>query len=200
MNRLIIVKVLWSSISVATPTVHLMPATVHIRILVEYGLVLWDWLILVQWLVLGFRIDMMEKLHSKGKTVEYIANCLHRVTLNPQIFSAIKAAHAHGYVLISFRFVFLHSKQGFVLNKHQELISQDTKKRVIIYIRDGGGDFCLTLKVKEEDHAIPRKDIPLHHLILKSSTPIKPKVHEWSDAEELNKILIQLIDLVSPKV
>ncbi|XP_076959003.1 thiamine phosphate phosphatase-like protein [Bidens hawaiensis] len=190
---------------------------------------------------------MMEELHSQGKTVEDIANCLNRVTLNPQIVSAIKAAHAHGcdlkvlsdanqfyietilknhgiYDCFSdiitnptfvdeggrLRIFPYHGStepphgcdlcppnlcKGFVLNKLQESISQDTKKRVIIYIGDGGGDFCPTLKLKKHDHVMPRKDFPLHNLILKSSTPIKPKVHEWSDGEGLNKILIQLIDL-----
>ncbi|KAJ0766458.1 putative hydrolase [Helianthus annuus] len=42
---------------------------------------------------------MMEELHSQGKTIEDITNCLNRVVLNPQIISAIRAAHAHGYLL-----------------------------------------------------------------------------------------------------
>ncbi|KAK1423870.1 hypothetical protein QVD17_19179 [Tagetes erecta] len=88
--------------------------------------------------------------------------------------------------------------KGFVLNRIQDLTCEDIKKRVMIYIGDGGGDFCPTLKLSEEDHVMPRKDFPLHRLISKSSTPIKPKVHEWTNGKELNKILIPLIDLVSP--
>ncbi|KAD0546609.1 hypothetical protein E3N88_44090 [Mikania micrantha] len=39
---------------------------------------------------------MMKELHSQGRTIEDIINCLNRVQLHPQIISAIRAAHAHG--------------------------------------------------------------------------------------------------------
>ncbi|KAM0037252.1 putative inorganic diphosphatase [Helianthus debilis subsp. tardiflorus] len=195
---------------------------------------------------------MMEELHSQGKTIEDITNCLNRVVLNPQIISAIRAAHAHGCdlkVLSDANQFFIETIlknhgiydcfsgiitnptsvdeagrvrifpyhgsavpphgcdlcppnlcKGFVLNKIQDPTSQAIKKRAVIYIGDGGGDFCPTLKLGGEDHVMPRKDFPLHRLISKSSTPIKPKVHEWSNGEELNKTLIRLIDLVSLKV
>ncbi|KVI01206.1 HAD-like domain-containing protein [Cynara cardunculus var. scolymus] len=119
---------------------------------------------------------MMAELHPQGKTIEDIANCLNRVRLHPQIVSAIRSAH------------------GSVLNQLQDSRSENGKKHVIIYIGDGGGDFCPTLKLGEEDHVMPRKNFPLHHLISKSSVPIKPQVHEWMDGEELNKILLRLTD------
>nr|XP_043628052.1 thiamine phosphate phosphatase-like protein [Erigeron canadensis] len=86
--------------------------------------------------------------------------------------------------------------KGFVLNQFQELNLKDVQKQVIIYIGDGGGDYCPTLKLGEDDHVLPRKNFPLHRLILKSATPVKPKIHEWNDGEELNKTLLQLIDPV----
>nr|GEY19187.1 thiamine phosphate phosphatase-like protein [Tanacetum cinerariifolium] len=76
----------------------------------------------------------------------------------------------------------------------QDSTFEDVKKRVVIYIGDDGGDLCPTLKLGKEDHVMPRKDFPLHNLILKSFVPIKPEVHEWSDGDELNKILLRLID------
>ncbi|GJR76672.1 thiamine phosphate phosphatase-like protein [Tanacetum coccineum] len=87
-----------------------------------------------------------------------------------------------------------HSKQGLVVKQMQDSTSEDVKKQVIISIGDGGGDFSPTLKLKKEDHVMPRKDFPLHNLILKSSVPIKPEVHEWSDGDELNNIMLHLID------
>lgn len=87
--------------------------------------------------------------------------------------------------------------KGFVVNQMQTSTSEDGKKQVIIYIGDGGGDFCPTLKLGEEDHVLPRKNFRLHNLISKSSIPIKPKIHEWDNGKELNKILLGLID---PKV
>lgn len=190
---------------------------------------------------------MMEELHSQGKTIEDIINCLNRVPLHPQIISAIKSAHALGCdlkVLSDANQFFIETIlknhgvydcfseiitnptfvdeqegrlrifpyhgsampphgcnlcppnlcKGIVMNKLQKLASKNGKKRVIIYIGDGGGDFCPTLKLGEEDHVLPRKNFPLHHLISKSSETINPKVHEWTDGEELNNILLLLID------
>nr|GEZ18709.1 thiamine phosphate phosphatase-like protein [Tanacetum cinerariifolium] len=84
--------------------------------------------------------------------------------------------------------------KGLVVKQMQDSTSEDVKKQVVIYIGDGGGDFCPTLKLGKEDHIMPRKDFPLHNLILKSSVRVKPEVHEWSDGDELNKILLRLID------
>ncbi|GJS41132.1 thiamine phosphate phosphatase-like protein [Tanacetum coccineum] len=189
---------------------------------------------------------MMEELHSQGKTIEDIVNCLNRVPLHPQIVSAIKSARAQGcelkvlsdanqffietilknhgvYDCFSeiitnptlvdkdgrLRIFRYHGSEvpphgcdlcppnlckGLVVKQMQDSTSEDVKKQVIIYIGDGGGDFCPTLKLGKEDHVMPRKDFPLHNLILKSSVPIKPEVHEWSDGDELNKILLRLID------
>ncbi|GAB2223578.1 hypothetical protein Droror1_Dr00017719 [Drosera rotundifolia] len=39
---------------------------------------------------------MMKELHSQGKTIEDIANCLIQAPLHPNIISAIKSAHASG--------------------------------------------------------------------------------------------------------
>lgn len=44
---------------------------------------------------------MVEEIHSQGKTVEDIAECLKHVPLHPQTISAIKSAHALGYVYLS---------------------------------------------------------------------------------------------------
>lgn len=43
---------------------------------------------------------MMEELHSQGKTVEQIAECLKHVPLHPRTISAIESAHDLGYVFI----------------------------------------------------------------------------------------------------
>lgn len=44
---------------------------------------------------------MMMELHLRGKTIEDIAVCLKHAPLNPRIISAIKSAHASGYILSS---------------------------------------------------------------------------------------------------
>jgi len=44
----------------------------------------------------------MMELHSRGKTVEEIADCLKEAPLHPKIVSAIKSANASGYFPLSF--------------------------------------------------------------------------------------------------
>jgi hypothetical protein len=39
---------------------------------------------------------MMKELHANGKTMEDIAEVLKRIPIQPQVISAIKAAHALG--------------------------------------------------------------------------------------------------------
>ncbi|GJZ81693.1 thiamine phosphate phosphatase-like protein [Tanacetum coccineum] len=144
---------------------------------------------------------MMEELHSQRKTIEDIVNCLNRVPLHPQIVSAIKSAHAQGDA--NQFFIETISKNHGVYDCFSEIITNltvvDKEGRLRIFpyhgseVQDGGGDFCSTLKLAKEDHVIPRKDFPLHNLVLKFSVPIKPEVHEWSDGDELNKILLRLI-------
>lgn len=41
---------------------------------------------------------------------------------------------------------------------------------------------------------MPRKSYPLWELIYTNTQSIKAKVHEWSDGEELEKVLLQLIN------
>ncbi|GJW27778.1 thiamine phosphate phosphatase-like protein [Tanacetum coccineum] len=154
---------------------------------------------------------MMEELHSQGKTIEDIVNCLNRVPLHPQIVSAIKSARAQGFFswenanqffietilknhgvydcfseiitnptlvdkdgrLRIFRY---HGSEvpphgcdlcppnlckGLVVKQMQDSTSENVKKHVIIYIGDGGGDFCPTLKLGKEDHSKPKKRLPV---------------------------------------
>ncbi|KAF9591191.1 hypothetical protein IFM89_002846 [Coptis chinensis] len=66
----------------------------------------------------------------------------------------------------------------------------------ITYIGDGKGDYYSCLKLKEDDHIMPIKDYPLGDLIRTNSSLIKAGVHEWSDGEELERILLHLIATV----
>ena len=50
---------------------------------------------------------MFMELHSQGKTMEEIAECLKRAPLHPRIISAIKSAHASGYFFFS-QIIFLN--------------------------------------------------------------------------------------------
>uniref|UniRef100_A0A5B7BHE1 Putative inorganic pyrophosphatase 3 n=1 Tax=Davidia involucrata TaxID=16924 RepID=A0A5B7BHE1_DAVIN len=86
--------------------------------------------------------------------------------------------------------------KGLVIERIQASISENRKKR-IIYLGDGRGDFCPSLKLGEGDHVMPRKNFPLWERICNNPMLIKAGVDEWSDGEELERILLQLIDSMS---
>ncbi|KAJ0090814.1 hypothetical protein Patl1_13435 [Pistacia atlantica] len=73
-------------------------------------------------------------------------------------------------------------------------------KQRVIYLGDGRGDFCPTLKLGDGDFVMPRKNYPLWDLICSDPKLIKAEVHEWSNSKELEKVLIHLIDTISIKV
>ncbi|CAN6573456.1 unnamed protein product [Malus baccata var. baccata] len=75
-------------------------------------------------------------------------------------------------------------------------VSTDGKKR-LIYLGDGSGDYCPSLKLKEGDFVMPRKNFPLYDLICKNPLLIKAEIHEWTDGEELEQILLNLINSIS---
>ncbi|KAK3004575.1 hypothetical protein RJ639_018536 [Escallonia herrerae] len=187
---------------------------------------------------------MMKELHSKGKTVEDIAECLKRVPLHPRVITAIKSAHSLGCnlkVLSDANQFFIETilKHYGVYGCFSEVItnptlvdgegrlrifpyhdsassphscnlcpqnlckgleieriracSSDNGKKRFIYLGDGRGDICPSLKLGEGDNLMPRKNFPLWDHIHSNPMRFKAEVREWSDAEELEKILIQLI-------
>nr|XP_010924487.1 inorganic pyrophosphatase 2 [Elaeis guineensis] len=188
---------------------------------------------------------MMRELHSQGKTIEEIADCLKRIPFDPHVIAAIKSAYAHGCELrvVSDANLFfietilkhhglleyfseintnpsyvdeegrlrifpyhdfttsLHGCslclpnmcKGKIIERIQAQASAERKKR-FIYLGDGRGDYCPSLRLSEEDHVMPRKNYPLWKLIGDNPQQFKAEVHEWSNAEELQRILLQLID------
>ena len=46
---------------------------------------------------------------------------------------------------------------------------------------------------------MPRKNFPVWDLICKNPMLIKAEIHEWSDGEELERVLLQLINKITLK-
>lgn len=82
--------------------------------------------------------------------------------------------------------------QGLVID---QIRASKGEKNELIYIGDGGGDYCPTLRLQEVDHVMPRKLYPLSDRINSNQTLVKAKIHEWSDGKELEKILLNLLDV-----
>ncbi|KAJ4708607.1 Inorganic pyrophosphatase [Melia azedarach] len=191
---------------------------------------------------------MMKELHSQGKTVEDIANCLRQCPLDSKIVAAIKSAHSLGCDLkivsdanqffietimehhgLLGCFSKIHTNPTFVdeegtlriLPYHGSTLSPhgcslcppnlckglvldhictsapQCKKQRFIYLGDGRGDFCPTLKLRNNDYVMPRKNYPLWDRICSNQMLLKAEVIAWSNAEELQKFLLHLINTIS---
>lgn len=85
--------------------------------------------------------------------------------------------------------------KGLVIERIVAAIAERERKR-IIYIGDGRNDFCPSLKLRESDYLMPRKNFPLWNRICEIAMLIKAEVHEWSSAEEFKSNLLCLIDKI----
>ncbi|KAI9124519.1 hypothetical protein K1719_004441 [Acacia pycnantha] len=81
--------------------------------------------------------------------------------------------------------------KGLVIDKIRGCLPE--KKRRVVYIGDGSGDYCPTLRLEGGDFVMPRKKYPLWNRILSNREQVKAQVHEWSSGEELEAILLNLI-------
>jgi pyridoxal phosphate phosphatase PHOSPHO2 len=86
--------------------------------------------------------------------------------------------------------------QGLIINRIQDSLSCKENKR-FIYLGDGSGDYCPSLRLKEKDFVMPRKNFPVWDLICKDPSLVKAKIYEWSDGEEQERVLHQLINKIS---
>ncbi|XWS72153.1 hypothetical protein CRYUN_Cryun02cG0015800 [Craigia yunnanensis] len=71
------------------------------------------------------------------------------------------------------------------------------ERQNFIYLGDGRGDYCPSLKLQDSDYVMPRKNYPLWDRIFSDPALVKAEVHEWSNGEELEKILLHLINTIS---
>ncbi|GKE75385.1 inorganic pyrophosphatase 2-like protein [Tanacetum coccineum] len=82
--------------------------------------------------------------------------------------------------------------KGEIIERIQSTFTTKEKRRVI-YLGDRAGDFCPTLKLVEGDYMMPREDFQVWDLICKNRQLVKADVHEWSDGESLERVLLQII-------
>ncbi|XP_074269441.1 thiamine phosphate phosphatase-like protein isoform X1 [Silene latifolia] len=86
--------------------------------------------------------------------------------------------------------------KGMILERIQA-DSKEHGKTKFIYLGDGGGDYCPTLKLGECDYVMPRIKYPLWDRINSDPSLIKAEVHDWRNGEELNSTLLRLINTLS---
>eukprot|EP00262_Sarcandra_glabra_P011575 TRINITY_DN2807_c0_g1_i1.p1 TRINITY_DN2807_c0_g1~~TRINITY_DN2807_c0_g1_i1.p1 ORF type:complete len:287 (-),score=52.32 TRINITY_DN2807_c0_g1_i1:38-898(-) len=188
---------------------------------------------------------MMKELHSRGKTIDEIVECLKSAPLHPKIITAVKSAYALGCDLriVSDANLFFietilkhHGLNDYFteINTNPSFVDEDGKLRILpyhdfttsphgcnlcppnmckglimekiiplelakqkkqfIYLGDGVGDFCPSLKLREGDHVMPRKNYPLYKLISENLMDLKAEIHEWGNGDELEEVLLHLIN------
>lgn len=86
--------------------------------------------------------------------------------------------------------------KGLVIDQIRGSLPESERR--FIYIGDGTGDYCPTLKLKEGDFVMPRKNYPLWNRICKDPKLVAAEVHDWSTGEELENILLNLINKLAP--
>ncbi|XVF86789.1 hypothetical protein PTKIN_Ptkin18bG0070800 [Pterospermum kingtungense] len=87
--------------------------------------------------------------------------------------------------------------KGNVIERIQASLSTMEQKKTIIYLGDGAGDFCPSLKLGDGDYVMPRNYFPVWDLICKNRSLIKAQVCEWGNGEELEHVLLHLISRIN---
>ncbi|KAG6504361.1 inorganic pyrophosphatase 2-like [Zingiber officinale] len=67
-------------------------------------------------------------------------------------------------------------------------------KKRIVYLGDGKGDYCPSLRLGAQDFVMPRKNFPLWELVAENPHALRAEIHEWSDAEEQERVLLRIVD------
>lgn len=80
-----------------------------------------------------------------------------------------------------------------IIERIQNSLDASGKKK-LIYLGDGSGDFCPSLKLKDCDYLMPRTNFALCDLVSKNSNDIKAHVNAWRDGEELEHVLLYNIN------
>ncbi|XP_073146531.1 inorganic pyrophosphatase 2-like [Henckelia pumila] len=86
--------------------------------------------------------------------------------------------------------------KGMILERIQASLVKEGQTRMI-YLGDGSGDFCPSLKLKEGDFVMPRKYFPVWHLICENRHLLRAEIHEWVDGGDLERILLKLIENIN---
>jgi Putative Phosphatase len=83
-----------------------------------------------------------------------------------------------------------------VIEKIRNSLSEKETTR-FIYVGDGKGDYCPSLKLRKEDILMPRKDYPLWKHIHGNINAIEAEIHGWTSHSELKQLLLRQLTIES---
>ncbi|XP_062206714.1 inorganic pyrophosphatase 1-like [Phragmites australis] len=81
--------------------------------------------------------------------------------------------------------------KGQVLDRILREASAGRKR--VIYLGDGRGDYCPSLRLGREDFMMPRRGYPVWDLIRENPALLQAEVHPWGDGAEMEETLLRLV-------
>lgn len=66
----------------------------------------------------------------------------------------------------------------------------------VIYLGDGRGDYCPSLRLGRDDFMMPRRGFPVWELICEDPSLLQAEVHPWADGAEMEETLLRLVGRV----
>ncbi|XP_047176635.1 inorganic pyrophosphatase 1-like [Vigna umbellata] len=138
----------------------------------------------------SFFIETILKHHG-------VWNCFSEITANPSYVNEegiLRVCPYHDYVKSSHGCNLCPPNmcKGLVMERIQNSVDAASEQKYI-YLGDGNGDFCPSLKLKDKDFLMPRRNFPLYDLVSKNSNHVKAEVHAWRNGEELHDVMLHII-------
>ncbi|GJN19378.1 hypothetical protein PR202_gb06651 [Eleusine coracana subsp. coracana] len=77
----------------------------------------------------------------------------------------------------------------------EEATMGERRRRAVVYLGDGRGDYCPSLKVGQGDYVMPRIGYPVCELLdAEDSPPVRGAVRGWDGFEDLGRVLLDIVE------
>ncbi|KAJ1278617.1 hypothetical protein BS78_04G092500 [Paspalum vaginatum] len=118
-----------------------------------------------------------------------------RLTIRPyHDFGDAAAADGHGCALPTCPPNMCKGKvmERILLQEEAAAAAASRRRRAVVYLGDGRGDYCPSLKLREGDYVMPRAGHPVCDLI--AASPPAAAVRSWADFEDLGRVLLGIVN------
>ena len=82
--------------------------------------------------------------------------------------------------------------ERILLQEEEAAAAAGRRRRAVVYLGDGRGDYCPSLKLREGDYVMPRAGYPVCDLI--AAAPPAAAVRGWDGFEDLARVLLGIVD------
>lgn len=77
--------------------------------------------------------------------------------------------------------------------EEEEALGSKRRRRAVVYLGDGNGDYCPSLKVGQGDYVMPRTGYPVWNLLVAPGCPVRGAVRSWDGFEDLAGVLLDIV-------